>query len=84
MRVLHVFRTPVGGLFRHVRDLARGQFESGRPAISNDGLVVAFESWSENWDPRDQNGWQDVYVYDAVSGIIECVSDRSRASSRLM
>jgi glycosyltransferase involved in cell wall biosynthesis len=25
MRVLHVFRTPVGGLFRHVRDLARGQ-----------------------------------------------------------
>lgn len=29
MRVLHVFRTPVGGLFRHVRDLARGQFEAG-------------------------------------------------------
>jgi glycosyltransferase involved in cell wall biosynthesis len=25
MRILHVFRTPVGGLFRHVRDLARGQ-----------------------------------------------------------
>lgn len=24
MRVLHVFRTPVGGLFRHVRDVARG------------------------------------------------------------
>lgn len=24
MRVLQVFRTPVGGLFRHVRDLARG------------------------------------------------------------
>ena len=59
-----------------------GQFESGRPAISNDGLVVAFESWSENWDPRDQNGWQDVYVYDAVSGIIECVSlDATGATS---
>jgi glycosyltransferase involved in cell wall biosynthesis len=25
MRILHVFRSPVGGLFRHVRDLARGQ-----------------------------------------------------------
>ncbi len=25
MRILHVFRTPVGGLFRHVRDVARGQ-----------------------------------------------------------
>lgn len=29
MRILHVFRTPVGGLFRHVRDLARGQNELG-------------------------------------------------------
>lgn len=29
MRVLHVFRTPVGGLFRHVRDLARGQAALG-------------------------------------------------------
>lgn len=29
MRILHVFRTPVGGLFRHVRDLARGQAERG-------------------------------------------------------
>ena len=25
MKILHVFRTPVGGLFRHVRDLTRGQ-----------------------------------------------------------
>jgi glycosyltransferase involved in cell wall biosynthesis len=29
MRILHVFRNPVGGLFRHVRDLARGQTELG-------------------------------------------------------
>lgn len=29
MKILHVFRTPVGGLFRHVRDLARGQSELG-------------------------------------------------------
>ena len=29
MRILHVFRTPVGGLFRHVRDVARGQSALG-------------------------------------------------------
>jgi glycosyltransferase involved in cell wall biosynthesis len=29
MRIIHVFRTPVGGLFRHVRDLVRGQGELG-------------------------------------------------------
>ncbi len=29
MKILHVFRTPVGGLFRHVRDLVRGQSELG-------------------------------------------------------
>jgi glycosyltransferase involved in cell wall biosynthesis len=29
MRILHVFRTPVGGLFRYVRDLVRGQAQAG-------------------------------------------------------
>lgn len=29
MRILHVFRTPVGGLFRHVRDVAQGQSAAG-------------------------------------------------------
>ncbi len=29
MKILHVFRTPVGGLFRHVRDLVRGQHQLG-------------------------------------------------------
>jgi glycosyltransferase involved in cell wall biosynthesis len=29
LRILHVFRTPVGGLFRHVLDVARGQIERG-------------------------------------------------------
>lgn len=28
-RILHVFRTPVGGLFRHVLDVSRGQAERG-------------------------------------------------------
>jgi glycosyltransferase involved in cell wall biosynthesis len=29
LRILHVFRAPVGGLFRHVVDLARGQIARG-------------------------------------------------------
>lgn len=29
LRILHVFRAPVGGLFRHVMDVARGQVEQG-------------------------------------------------------
>ncbi|MEX1083234.1 MAG: glycosyltransferase family 4 protein [Xanthobacteraceae bacterium] len=29
LRILHVFRAPVGGLFRHVLDLTRGQIERG-------------------------------------------------------
>jgi glycosyltransferase involved in cell wall biosynthesis len=29
MKILHVFRAPIGGLFRHVRDLAEGQHAMG-------------------------------------------------------
>jgi glycosyltransferase involved in cell wall biosynthesis len=29
LRILHIFRTPVGGLFRHVMDVARGQIARG-------------------------------------------------------
>jgi glycosyltransferase involved in cell wall biosynthesis len=36
LRILHVARAPVGGLFRHVRDLATGQAERGHAV----GLIV--------------------------------------------
>jgi glycosyltransferase involved in cell wall biosynthesis len=36
LRILHIMRTPVGGLFRHVVDLARGQAARGHRV----GLVV--------------------------------------------
>ena len=29
MKILHILRAPVGGLFRHVLDLAEGQIERG-------------------------------------------------------
>jgi glycosyltransferase involved in cell wall biosynthesis len=37
LRILHVFRAPVGGLFRHVMDLARAQIAAGHAV----GLVCA-------------------------------------------
>ncbi len=45
LRILHVMRTPVGGLFRHVRDLARAQVARGHhvgvvcDATTSDGLT---------------------------------------------
>ena len=36
MKILHVLRSPVGGLFRHVVDLAQGQIERGHEV----GMVV--------------------------------------------
>ena len=36
LRILHVLRTPVGGLFRHVLDLARGQIARGHTV----GLIM--------------------------------------------
>ena len=36
LNILHVLRAPVGGLFRHVLDLARGQIARGHRV----GLIV--------------------------------------------
>lgn len=65
-------RFRASGVTRVVSD--GGQFESSRPSISHDGRWVAFESWSENWDPADQNGWLDVYVRDLAFATLERVS----------
>ena len=42
LNILHVLRAPVGGLFRHVLDLARGQIERGhRVGVVADSLTGA-------------------------------------------
>ena len=43
LRVLHVLRAPVGGLFRHVVDLARGQVARGHAV----GLIVEADPGSQ-------------------------------------
>ena len=54
LNILHVFRTPVGGLFRHVRDLARGQAALGHrlgvvcdSTTGGDGAVQALAGISQ-------------------------------------
>jgi glycosyltransferase involved in cell wall biosynthesis len=48
LRILHVFRAPVGGLFRHVLDLAQAQIERGHCV----GLVCAAEVGGPDADAR--------------------------------
>ncbi len=51
-----------------------GDGPSGYPAISANGLFVAFESLASNLVPGDTNGKRDVFVRDLVAGTTERVS----------
>ncbi len=46
LKILHLFRAPLGGLFRHVVDVARGQIERGHRV----GLVVDSTTGGERAD----------------------------------
>jgi Tol biopolymer transport system component len=48
--------------------------DSGDPAISADGLFVAFTSWASNLVAGDTNSGADVFVRDRVAGTTERVS----------
>lgn len=51
-----------------------GNGESIRPAISGDGRYVAFESGATNMIVGDDNGSDDVFVYDRMSGQLVVIS----------
>jgi Tol biopolymer transport system component len=51
-----------------------GNRDSGRPALSADGRLVAFESDASNLVVGDTNGATDVFVHDLVTGVTERVS----------
>jgi len=53
---------------------AEGVSTSHFPAISADGQVVAFQSYSSNLVAGDTNGIDDVFVHDRSTGITERVS----------
>ena len=48
LRILHVFRSPVGGLFRHVEDVASGQIARGHQV----GMIVSNLTGGEDADRR--------------------------------
>jgi Tol biopolymer transport system component len=52
----------------------QGDDRSTAPALSDDGLLVAFESLATNLVPQDTNGARDVFVRDLVRGITRRVS----------
>jgi len=51
-----------------------GNGDSYAPAISGDGLSVAFESYSSNLVPNDGNGVRDIFLWHSTTNSIERVS----------
>ena len=52
----------------------KSDFNSFSPSISADGTLVAFVSYATNLDPRDSDGFVDIYVKDLVTGDITLAS----------
>lgn len=72
-----VFVTTIGGstvLASPGATLGGGAGESVAPAISGDGLFVAFESRADDLVPSDVNLMPDVFLYDVVQGTVTLVS----------
>ena len=55
----------------------QGSDESGDPAISGDGKIIAFESKADDLVPGDNNGTWDIFVHNRATGVTERVSVRS-------
>ena len=51
-----------------------GNAISTRPAISQDGRFIAFRSSASDLIPDDNNGVDDIFVYDQQTGLLERVS----------
>jgi Tol biopolymer transport system component len=55
-------------------DGTEGNNDSYNPALSQDGRFVAFETWTNNFVPLDQNTGQDVLLLDRATGTFETIS----------
>ena len=85
LRILHCMRAPVGGLFRHVRDLARAQAEHGHrvgvicDSVTGDGLteerLAALEKHLalglHRFPMSREVSWQDRLSYMAIRNLAE-------------
>jgi len=52
----------------------KGNWDSIRPSLSDDGRFVAFESQSSVWLPGDAHGTPELFVKDLQTGALECWS----------
>lgn len=71
------WRDRKAGITRLVSKTAAGQEGNGNcavPAISADGMTVAFETYASNLAEGDINGARDVFVWKAGSGSLQLVS----------
>ena len=70
MRIVHCFRSPVGGIFRHVRDLAEAQRILKE---ETDGLSAQLAAAQAEWEQRtlerakDAPTWTPIKIVDAKS-----------------
>lgn len=51
-----------------------GNGDSGWPSVSDDGNLVAFPSQASNLVAGDTNGWRDIFLADAASGLVTRVT----------
>ena len=51
-----------------------GDADSFSPSISSDGRMVAFESYSTNLTPGDNNNLRDVFMWNSMTNILTMVS----------
>ena len=54
----------------------QGNNESGDPAISGDGKIIAFESKASDLVPGDSNNTWDIFVHNRATGVTELISVR--------
>lgn len=40
--------------------------------LSGDGMIVAFQSSSNNLVPLDTNGYDDIFIHDGMTGTTRC------------
>ena len=60
---------------------ADGRQSVGDRAMSDDGQRILFTSASDEWSPKDTNGYSDVFLFDNISGQTSLVSQGTNGFS---
>lgn len=77
---LHDNATGLTTLISASSDGSAGNQESSFPSISSNGQYITFGSWANNLVANDNNGLQDVYIYDRQTNTMELISISSNST----